>query len=444
MGSVDGWEIMKTKILLWSVVSVLTVGIAKDTAPKSDHPQVITLSDGTKLTLLGTTYGNEHIAPKYGYHLSTGNWINSAANPIYHASNMTVVWIEATHTLKQRPSYELLVSDRANTACVPIEAKSSSHVKDGVDIQGFVLNVFPRWDKETILRARPYGGAVSKERLVVSNPAHSSFPKWRPVPLPNTQANGDFAVTLTDFFASAPTPRHGSSEASLNDPANQCVRLDFSVKQNGQSVTNWLPRLVETSDATGNHVRGVISKYPQHGIYDNLRLGMTEGYFYRTGLWPSEPAWKVRLEFTRTSGFDEDEILTLTNIPVRLGTEDDRDAQWTWEPDNDNLVFTEYVVNGVQLKIFPPILHPAKSQPGKMFLSVIMRPNPNPEQSGMRMTLIQATDGQGRELHTPFSSHAGYNCSIEFPDPRETKTLNLKFALHKSRHMEFTVKPTKP
>src|ERR1022692_4482660 len=58
---------MKTKILLWSFVLVLTVGMAGDTnlIPKADSPQVIHLDDHTKLTLLGTTFGHHHIAPGY-------------------------------------------------------------------------------------------------------------------------------------------------------------------------------------------------------------------------------------------------------------------------------------------------------------------------------------------------------------------------------------------
>jgi hypothetical protein len=431
---------MKTKVLLWSAVLVLTVGIAKDTAPKSD--QVITLSDGTKLTLLGTTYGNNQMAPKYGY-FPDGNWNNGA-------TNTTVVWVEAEHNLKRRPSYELLVSDRANTACIPVEAKSSSHVKEGVDVQAFVLNVFPRWDKETILRAKPYGGTVSKERFVIANPKQGSFANWTSNPLPNTQADGDFAVTLTNLVAGAPLPRRRGSDVLQNDPLNECVRLGFGFKQNGHPATNWIPRLVETSDATGNRVRTVISEYPQDGIYDNLRNGKPDGYFYRPSLWPSEPAWKIRLEFTRTSGFNDAEILTLTNIPVRLGTEEEWEAQWSWEPPEvepgeTNSFVPDYTVNGIELKFFPPLLRSSKSQPDKTFLTIVMRPNPNPELAGMRMTLIQATDDQGRELSTPFTPHAGYNCSIEFPDPkRDIKTMNLKFALHKSRYVEFTVKPTKP
>lgn len=434
---------MKTKILLWSVVTILSVGIADDAAQRSqDRPQIITLSDGTKLTLLGTTFGNDQMSPKYGY-FPDGTWNNGA-------TNTTVVWVEAEHNLKRRPSYELLVSDQADTACVPVEIKTSSHVKEGVDVQAFVLKVFPRRDKNTILRARPYGGNVSKEHFVVSNPPSGSFPKWKAESLPSTRSNGDLVVTLKNYSLGGPSPRHRKSDAPQSDSVDQCVRLDFDVTQNERAATNWRPWLVETSDATGNRVRDVIYKYPQNGIMENLWDEQNAGFFYKTGLWPSEPAWKVRLEFTRTSGFDDAEILTLTNIPVRLGTEEEWEAQWSWEPPavepgETNSFVPDYTVNGIQLKFFPPLLRSSKSQPDEKFLTIVMRPNSNPELAGMRMTLIQATDEQGCELYTPFTPHTGYNCSIEFPDPkRDIKSMNLKLALHKSRHVEFTIKPKKP
>ena len=42
-----------------------------------DDRQIITMEDGTKLTLLGTTYGNHHMAPGYE-NLRTANWIYTA------------------------------------------------------------------------------------------------------------------------------------------------------------------------------------------------------------------------------------------------------------------------------------------------------------------------------------------------------------------------------
>src|SRR6185295_15939236 len=149
---------MKTKIILGKVILVLTAGITADALEKSadagktqesTNSQIITLDDGTKLTLLGTTYGYRH-APPHSEKLGTRNWINTA-------SNTTVVWIETEHEPSKWPSFELLVSDRSNTACVNIERSSpGTHVKNGVDIQGFALNAFPRWDKDSILRVRAH------------------------------------------------------------------------------------------------------------------------------------------------------------------------------------------------------------------------------------------------------------------------------------------------
>ena len=84
-----------------------------------DDKQIITLENGTKLTLLGTTYGSHHMAPGYE-NLRTANWI-------YTAPNTTVVWIEEEHNLDTRPIYELLVSDR-QTRVVSISSRDKGHL----------------------------------------------------------------------------------------------------------------------------------------------------------------------------------------------------------------------------------------------------------------------------------------------------------------------------
>src|ERR1035438_7336628 len=106
-----------------------------------DDKQIITMDDGTKLTLLGTTIGSHHMAPGYE-NMSRANWVNTA-------QNTTVVWIEERPEPHKQP-IELLVSDRANTGCVNIEAGYMSFEKSGVSLHSFVLRTFPRWEKETI------------------------------------------------------------------------------------------------------------------------------------------------------------------------------------------------------------------------------------------------------------------------------------------------------
>jgi hypothetical protein len=124
-------KIMKTTILLWSILSVLSFAATNATAqragdavafPAAGEPQVIHLNEDTKLMLLGTTYGAHHMAPGYE-NLGTANWI-------YTAPNTTVVWIKEEG--KQPPLYELLVSDRANTGCVNIERRQGSGVSAGM------------------------------------------------------------------------------------------------------------------------------------------------------------------------------------------------------------------------------------------------------------------------------------------------------------------------
>jgi hypothetical protein len=160
-------------------------------------------------------------------------------------------------------------------------------------------------------------------------------------------------------------------------------------------------------------------------------------------LWPDVPAWKVRLEFTRTSGFSDDEILTLTNLPVRAGTQQEADAEWTWHGSETNFTFTSATVNAVHLTVLEPLLVPDKFQADQIHLSVIIYADPNPTLQGLRLTVLGATDDQGRDIWSPFSPDWAGHFSLDFPRAYDTKTLSLRLALHKSRFVEFTVKPAK-
>jgi len=61
------------------------------------------------------------------------------------------------------------------------------------------------------------------------------------------------------------------------------------------------------------------------------------------------------MEFTRTSGFNDDEILTLTNLPVRVVTPQDFGDQWDSDTNKANFPLTLATVNGVQVKVLPPV-----------------------------------------------------------------------------------------
>jgi hypothetical protein len=348
----------------------------------------------------------------------------------------------------------LLVSDRANTGCVNIEAGQGSFAKPGVSLQSFVLRAFPRWDTETILRVRPYRGTVVKGEFVLTNPVPGTYAQWTPKPLPDTESAGDLEVTLTKLIAGAPVPyREGGSRAPTNDPANQCVHLDFNFRVNGHATTNWQAWPVQTTDAAGNWSRGLIYDYPKNGINPSYpdRIHPTfppesDGYYFQPGLWPDEP-WKVRLEFIQRFNFSDDEMVTFTNLPVKAGSQQDWDDEWTaWNVGKTNFPFTitPATINGVHLKLLPPLLLTNRWQSSEMDVSIIIGADPGFDPKGMNLTVVAATDDTGHDLWSFEQPAWAGHYSIEFARVHDDiKSLNLKLALHKSRFVEFTVRPEK-
>ena len=422
------------KIILWSIVLVVIAGIAVYAFLWLRKPQIIKLNDGTKLTLVGVTYGKHHVAPK----IKIGGRSSRSEGAQMDSTNDTLaVWIEAEHKPNQYPNYQLLVYDKANTACVSTYSRTQSQVKNGVEIQGFMFDAYPRRDSKMILRAMSYGQRgqqVSKEQFVVSNPARGSFAKWTPDPLPNSQSDGDLNATLTKLVAGAQSPYNRGNGVSRNDPMNKCVQIAFDVQQKGQSATNWHPIRVVTSDATGNSIQGWINDFRQNGQESGY-------YFYQQGLWPDEPAWKLRVEFSRTSGFSDDEIWAVTNVTVRPGTQQD---VWNNFGNSDGkAAFAEATVNGIHLKLFPAIQYQDQNNGGGQSVSFSLKTDPDPEATGLRLTVLKATDDQGRYLENRGSSWGGGNYQYQYSNARNVKALNVTLVLHKSRFFEFTVKPEK-
>lgn len=426
------------KATVFGYLILFLAGLSAAAGGAADDRQVIRLQDGTTLTFLGITHGKRHFAPGYEG-LTTANWIHTP-------KPTAVAWVEAEHDPKVWPNFELLISDPAKTGCVNVERKNSSRARSGLDIFGFLLNAYPRWEKEMIVRVRPFHRSIAEGQFVFTNSVQARLADWKADPLPATKWDGDLAVTLTSFVAGAPAPRHPHEPKSNNDPANECVRLDFDIQQNGEPVSNWRARLVRTWDPAGNFVEGVMSGYPKTGIYDYPRQGHpgnleTDGYFYRPGLWTAAVPWKFRMELTRKSGFHEDEIVTLTNLQVRAGTEQEYADQWTWDESKNKFPFKAATVHGVQLKVLPPLLLPGISSSSGKRLSVVIHHDADPALPRMYLTLLEATDENGQKIHTPFSPVSSSHFSLDFPNAKDVRALNLKLAFQKRRYVEFTVDP---
>jgi hypothetical protein len=423
------------KIIIWSIVSLLIAAMAVDAYLWLNKPQIIKLADGTKLTLLGVTYGKHHVAPKIK--AANGRARSAGGARIDSTNNTIVVWIDAETKPNQYPNYQLLVYDKANTACVSAWARAQSQNVNGSMIMGFMLDAYPRWDGKMILRVLSQGNGgqrLAKENFVISNPARVSVAKWAAEPLPDTQSDGDLNVTLTRFNYGAPGFNFGGGSTKNNDPMNKAVLAAFQAEQKGVTATNWEPIRIETSDAAGNQA--------QLRSWSNTRQNGELVMTYQWGLWPDESPWKLRVEFSKQSGFTDDESWTVQNLPVSPGSQQE---MWNYNNQNSRTkpAFAETTLNGIHLKIFPAIQFTNQfggngDKPGGF------RVHADQPLDGMQLRIVKAASDQGRDLQSyNGSSWGGNDRQFQMQNMRNTQTMTVTLALVKSRFVEFTVKPEK-
>ncbi len=421
------------KIILWSIVSAVIAGIAVDAFLLLRKPQVITLSDGTKLTLLNVEYGKHHVAPKIK---TAGGRAHAGAARIDTTNDTLVVWILQEHKANLQPNYQLLAYDRAETACVGNWRKTSWPVNQSEEIAGAQLDAYPRWNRKIMLRVMLWGNngeRVAKEKFVVSNPARGSSAKWTPEPLPDTRSDGDLDVTLTKFIYGVPGFNNGNRPSK--DPMNRAVLVGFHTEQKGVVMTNWQPIRIETSDAAGNHVQ---NNSWSTGRDDSGDSTMT----YQWGLWPDESPWKLRVEMSQTSGFKDDELWTVQNVPVNPGSWQDL-FNYVGRNSGTKAVFAETTLNGFHLKLFPAIQFTDQNR-GNGEKPGGFRIQADQPLDGMQMTLVKATDEQERDVQSwSGNGWGGDNRQFQLQNLRNAKFLNITIALHKSRFVEFTAKPQK-
>ena len=420
------------KIIIWSLVSLMIAGIAVDTYLWLRKPQTITLPGGDKLTLIGVTYGKHHVAPKIKINgkLTRGNGAQ-----IDSPNDTIVVWVEAEHKVDQYPNYQLMVYDKANTACVSTYQSTSSQINNKINIIGYMFNAYPRWDSSMIVRVQSNGNGgqrVAKEQFVVANPKRVPVPKWTSEPLPVTQSDNGLNVTLTKLVFGVPG---FNGNRSAKDPMGRAVLAVFHYEKNGVVATNWLPVRIETTDASGNHAQNYSWST---GRDPNGDTTMT----YQWGLWPDQP-WKLRVEMSQTASFSNDEMWSVTNLPVNPGSQQDM-----WNYNNGSTrrappAFAETTLNGVHLKIYPAIQftnvnYGNGEKPGGF------RVQSDQPLDGIQMTLAKATGDSGRDLpNYNGGSSGGTDRQFQIQNMRNTQTMTVTLALVKSRFVEFTVKPTK-
>ena len=427
--------LMKTKILLLSIVVILIIGLAGGAFWWLRRPQVITFSDDSKLTLLKVDYGKKHAPPTVK---ATKGTRVRRGNPLNTPTDTLVVWVRQEYDPQQYANFQYYLYDTAGTACAASFGYGGG--QQGSEVVGVQFPAFPRRQGKFIVRVQENGNGgqeMSDKKFVIRNPSRGSFPSWTAESLPTTKDDDDVSVTLTKLVAGAAMPFTRNND-DPDDAMNKGVQATFNVERNGKPVTTWQPVSVETSDATGNHVNGWIAKNDWNGN-DDLAT-------YQYGLWSDEPAWKIRFEFSQQSNFADSELWSVQNIPLEPGRQ-----QFFYNYGGrrqTNAAFAETDLNGFHVKIFTPEQFTDGGQNAYLQGGLHIQVTPSPP-NDMHMTIVKLTDDQTNDIanmNQGWNGGGATGTTYRYgfgADLGGATNLNLTIALHKSRFVEFTAKPEK-
>ena len=421
---------MKTKTLLWVGVAVIILVAIAGGVWWELRPQVINFDDGSKLTLLAVDFGKEHKPPLVKGARSRGRSFNTTNDTL-------VVWVHQQYDSQDWHSFQYYAYDKDSVACVGNSGMNwAGNARQGNEVIGVQFSAFPRHEGRFYIRAQENGNGgqdMSDDKFVVSNPSRGPFTSWATQPLPDTEEDGGFTVTLKKLVAGAKGPYNRGGDD--DDPINKGVQATFHAELNGTNASDWQPVAIETSDATGNSVTGWLNAQPQGG--DCLAT-------YQYGLWPDESAWKLRVEFSKQANFNDNELWILQGIPLQPGRQRDF---WNYargrKAQNNAVAQTDLA--GLHLSLLPVEQFtnmPPNSQP-QGGLSIEIQPS-LPE--GTRLTIVKLTDDQGNDIqywnYGNNQVNKGQYFRYGLQNLDGVTNVNLTLAVHKSHFVEFTVKPT--
>jgi len=261
------------------------------------------------------------------------------------------------------------------------------------------------------------------------NPLFDNFPNWTPEPVPATKMAGDLRLTFSDFAVATENRWNeiawiNGKQTRFHQPGSgEDRKIIFKLDIDSPRGTNeaWMIATADLSDGTGNHIHN-----------DSVsRWSITDEYYMGPALWPDESAWRLAFQLKKFRGYDSQEIVTFTNVPVPgvggtyivfqtnsiHGVKVILKQEFTRKPDKDFIfpLSPGYTHATVEL-----VNHP------KDFVVDFVALNAD--------TGWKATEWSNRRTT---DSHTVYLSSM----PANVLTLNVTWAVQQQRTVEFMVKP---
>jgi len=410
--------------------------------------QTWSLTNGASLSVAGVTHGTDHVSPLawpwetlqqrlppgLARRLPQSGWMARVPSP----TPSLVVWLRTEGDVSGLPQHWTLDDGTNAVALVQSALRRPGPGQGG--LLSLHFTAWPRRPETLNLRLWNPGPWVPgnrdeqpDQRLVeftVKNPQ-----PWRPLPpasaspasdadgraeralpFPRTVQDGDLEFTLTQFqyglggrFSQSGPETNGAFALGL---------LRFAVTNQGARAAGWFPLTVHAEDVTGNRLR--------------LSLGSTwfNAPHFHPAPWPGE-AWRLRVEFSRNTGFAEDELIALPAMPLMEGQGPD----FLWRTN----------FNGVAIERVSFIDRSAKGIAG--------RP-PSLNEWVLRVDVTGLTEGTYVTLHR-VTVDDDYDCwreargggltdhrlSFRLRPGRDAKSVVPVLAVHRSRFVTFVAEP---
>ncbi len=412
----------------------------------SSPEQIITLPNGDQYRFVGTTYSKENVPPAFLARLVS--WLPSGLAEFARKHIRTGITHYNVGTKSDTPQLFIWFQFVGTKATGPMPSSSFSsnaRLADEAGVQsgptgfiGFSRNVAwcyvsfratPRRSQNlqcffysttrTTEAVEPFG------ELTFRNPLYGRFPQWAPEAVPSVKRVGDLEVRLNNLKVGFP---FGSE--SFNSTG-----IEVSLHSLSAPGERWIPHRVELSDATGNILRGTFS-LNSDVWFSRLSGGPVStnwtgysGYTLGT-LWPDESAWKLSLELKRSSGCAPNELVTFKSVPIPpLG--------------NSNAAPIVNTAGGIHLMLTSFVRRPNITTQEALpldFATKIRIELPG-KPKGVAIDFVDMTTDTGpAERYGYSASEFAYNLFVN-SIPTNAHTIDITFAVQKTRSVEFLVKP---
>lgn len=409
--------------------------VAQTAIPRASH--AVTLPDGSTMQFVEATYGKEHFRP--------GEWWYPLARRLPMAWQSRLKMDTGASMTTSEPSLGVWLSwDKSGITAVgwwdfglvdengvEVPANSANYHgssrTSGPTLLGRTFTAFPRRGGAITLRLyqRKSGGerelAASFE---FANPVRDKHPEWKPLTTPAIVRHGDLEIIFQHLRVGV----SGDYEPRAPKPGEEVwARADFLVKENGAPSELWFPDGIELADATGNKLR-------QNSWSSGVRGGAAH-LRWRPYLWPSEAAWKIRVEFMRNhekAVFSTNELVVVPGLA--LPTVDDITEL---NLSTNRLGHTVRVRGLTSGKGTFGDRHSRMSSTG-----VRIEVDVSPELgTGKRLTVVSVRDDQGRKVDSSGAGSGGGSYSFSYQPEPDAKSLDFTLAVQEVVTAEFLVKP---